>query len=339
LYETGIKLKDMLVFGTQMHLITFLFICIETVVLFYLVIYRLARPDDKNTFLNIVLISLLIIYNLTGGLLPDENLPGSYYLQTSIAYATGFMTPCYFPYYVYHAFYLEKMKFHAYKGIFIFLIFPYIVFVILFVASGNIEVAKNLLVIPTLYALCVIITLIKAVRYKYKNSFKIKDAKEEMVVTLLSLTPWVSLPVIDYFGWGQKVEAATTNTGFLLLLALQLKQHITNVKAEHIRLIETEEKLLRWNEKLQEEVDKRTKEIERLSAEEKILEGSKQYHLTTREKEITSLICRGSSYKQIAENLFIAERTVTKHVQNIFDKVKVSNKLELLNKLGIVPVN
>jgi DNA-binding CsgD family transcriptional regulator len=329
----------MLVFGTQMHLVTFLFICIEAVVLFYLLIYRLARPDDKNTFLNIILISLLILYNLTGGLLPDSNLPGSYYLQTSVAYGTGFITPCYFPYYVYHAFYLEKMKFHSYKGVFIFLISPYIIFVILFVSTEDLELAKKLLIIPTVYAVCVIFTLIKAVRYKYKNSFKTKGAKEEMAVSFLSLTPWVGLPVIDYFNMGQAVEAATTNTGFLLLLALQLKQHIAIVKAEHQRLIDSEEKLLGWNEKLQEEVEKRTKQIERLSAEEKILEGSKQFNLTNREREIAGLICRGSSYKQIAESLFIAERTVTKHVQNIFDKVKVSNKLELLNKLGIVPVN
>jgi DNA-binding CsgD family transcriptional regulator len=329
----------MLVFGTQMHLVTFLFICIEMVVLFYLVIYRLARPDDKNTFLNISLIGLLIFYNLTGGLLPDSNLPGSYYLQTSIAYATGFITPCYFPYYVYHAFYLEKMKFHAYKGVFIFLVLPYVIFVFLFVSSGNLETAKKLLIIPVLYAVSVIITLIKAVRYKYRNIFKTNGAKEEMAVSFLSLTPWVGLPVIDYFNLGQAVEAATTNTGFLLLLALQLKQHISTVKAEHHRLIETEEKLLGWNEKLQQEVEKRTKEIERLSADEKILKGSRLFRLTNREREITGLICRGSSYKQIAESLFIAERTVTKHVQNIFDKVKVSNKLELLNKLGIVPVN
>jgi DNA-binding CsgD family transcriptional regulator len=329
----------MLVFGTQMHLVTFLFICIETVVLFYLLIYRLARPDDKNTFLNIILIALLIFYNLTGGLLPDSNLPGSYYLQTSIAYGTGFITPCYFPYYVYHAFYLEKMKFHAYKGVFIFLILPYVIFVFLFVSSGQLEKAKQLLIIPTAYAICVIASLIKAVSYKYEDGFKTKAAKEEMAVSFLSLTPWVSLPVIDYFNLGQAVEAATTNTGFLLLLALQLKQHIAMVKAEHQRLIESEEKLLGWNEKLQEEVEKRTREIERLSAEEKILEGSRQYQLTNREREIAALICRGSSYKQIAESLFIAERTVTKHVQNIFDKVKVSNKLELLNKLGIVPVN
>jgi DNA-binding NarL/FixJ family response regulator len=56
--------------------------------------------------------------------------------------------------------------------------------------------------------------------------------------------------------------------------------------------------------------------------------------LTNREKEIAMLIFRGVSYRQIGEELFIAERTVTKHVQNIFEKVQVSNKLELLNKLG-----
>jgi len=209
----------MLLAGAQMHLITFLFICIETVILFYLLIYRLARPDDKNTWLNVILIVVLLFYNLTGGLLPDSNLPGNYYLQMSIAYFTGFMTPCYFPYYVYHAFSLDKMKFHAYKGVFIFLVFPYLVFVLLFVISGKIETAKNLLIIPVVYALWVIITLVNAVRYKYKNNFVTGGAKEEVAVLFFSLTPWVGLPVIDYFNLGQAIEATTTNTGFLLLLA------------------------------------------------------------------------------------------------------------------------
>lgn len=329
----------MLVFGTQMHIVTFLFVCAELVIFCYLLIYRLARPDDKSAYLNIVLIFLLLIYNVTGGLLPDEKMPGHYKLQMSIAYATGFITPCYFPYYVYHAFYLKKMKYHAYRGVFIFLIAPYILFVLLFVLSGNLDTAKNILILPTAYALCVIISLVKAVRYKYNNSFKTKASKEEMAVSFLSLTPWVGLPVIDFFNLGQVTEAATTNTGFLLLLALQLKQHITMVKTEHQRLIETEEQLLRWNEKLQQEVEKRTKEIEQLNAEQRVKESSLQYQLTKREQEIAALICRGNSYKQIGEHLFIAERTVTKHVQNIFDKVQVSSKLELLNKLGVVPVS
>ncbi len=326
----------MLLPGTQMHMITFLFICIEMVILFYLLIYRLARPDDKATFLNIVLILLLILYNVTGGFLPDSNLPGSYYLQTSVAYATGFITPCYFPYYVYNAFLLEKMRFHAYRGVILFLVLPYVLFVLLFVGSGHLDTAKNLLVIPVLYALWVIITLVKAVKFKYNNNFKTKKAREEIAVLFLSLTPWVGLPVIDYFNLGQAIEAITTNTGFLLLLALQLKQHISLLKEEHERLITSEEKLLKWNEELQAEVDKRTQELENLSRDERLALNCKRYKFTTREIEIVLLVYKGYTHKQIAEILFIAERTVAKHVQNIFEKAQVSNRLELSRKLDMV---
>lgn len=326
----------MLLPGTQMHLITFLFICIETVILLYLIVYGLARPDDKSTLLNIVLIVLLIIYNVTGGLFPDENLPGSYYLQTSVAYATGFITPCYFPYYVYHSFSLSKMKFHAYRGVYLFLVLPYFLFVIIFVVYGKLETAKNLLIIPVLYAAWVIISLIGAVKFKYKNDFSGKFSKEEISVLFISLTPWVALPVIDYFNLGQPVEAITTNTGFLLLLALQLKQHIVRLREEHERLIVSEEKLLRWNEQLQEEVNKRTQELEKITREERLEENCKNFRFTSREIEIALLVYEGYSHKQIADILFISERTVAKHVQNIFEKAKVSNRLELSRKMDIV---
>ena len=67
----------MLLFGTQMHIATFIFICVEVVILFYQIIYELAIPENKSIQLNIILLLLPIIYNLTGGLLPDPNLPGS----------------------------------------------------------------------------------------------------------------------------------------------------------------------------------------------------------------------------------------------------------------------
>jgi DNA-binding NarL/FixJ family response regulator len=59
----------------------------------------------------------------------------------------------------------------------------------------------------------------------------------------------------------------------------------------------------------------------------------KLYNLTSREIDIVKLIRQGSKYKNIAETLFISDRTVTKHVQNIFEKVGVSNKAELIHKL------
>lgn len=253
----------MLVFGTQMHIVTFIFVSIEIVIFFYLIIYKLARPDDKITLLNIILIFLLITYNITGGLLPDPNMPGSFFTQEVIAYATGFITPCYFPYYVYKAFGLEKMKFHAYRGVFLFLVISYIIFIIVFAVSDSLQTAQNVLILPVLYALWVIFTLVKAIKYKYGNLLTSKESKEEVAVLFLSLTPWVGLPIIDYFELGQVVEASVTNTGFLLLLALQVSRHIKQTRIEHQRLIESERQLLNWNTNLQNEVDKRTKELER----------------------------------------------------------------------------
>ena len=315
----------MLLPGTQMHVITFAFICIEFIILFYVVIHRLARPYDKISYLDIFLLLLLIVYNITGGLLPDPNLPGSYFLQYSIAYATGFMTPCYFPYYVYHAFGLKKMRFHAYRGVYLFLMLPYLLFMIVFGITGKLEAAKNLLILPVVYALWVIVTLASATK---------NESTEDKIVLFLSLTPWVCLPIIDYYNIGQGVEAFIMNAGFLLLLTQHMRRNVQQLKDEHQRLIESEKKLLTWNEQLQEEVNKRTQELENISREQRFHQNCIQYNLTTREKEIALLIYRGQTHKQIGELLFIAERTVAKHTQNIFDKVNVCNRVELVHKLG-----
>ena len=323
----------MQVLGTEMHMVTFLFVCIETVILFYLVIYRLARPDDRTSFLDTVLIFLLLLYNITGGLLPDPNLPGSFFLQECIAYGTGFITPCYFPYYVYKGFELEKMKFHAYRGVYYFLVAPYLAFVVVFVLTGKLEAAQNLLIIPVVYALWVLLSLKRAIRYKYDWNLSSSDARQEVIILFISLSPWVGLPLISYFNLSQWMEASVTNFGFLLLMALHVNRHIVQIRREHERLIESERKLMTWNEELKEEVEKRTIELERITAERRFEENSRQFNLTNREKEIAKLICEGYTYKQIGEELYIAERTVAKHVQNIFEKVRVSSKMELYHRL------
>lgn len=258
----------MLLPGTQMHVVTFGFICIEFVILFYLFIYRLARPDVKTTSLNIFLIFLLIIYNITGGLLPDPHLPGSFFIQNCIAYATGFITPCYFPYYVYKAFGLEKMKFHAHRGVFYFLIVPYLIFVIVFGISNDLDNAKNILIVPTFYALWVLYSLTKAIQFKYSNNFTSNESKEEIAVLFFSITPWVGLPIIAYFDLSQALEALTTNTGFLMLLALHLKRNIKQIKTEHQRVVDSEQRLKNWNTTLQTEVEKRTKELAKINEQQ-----------------------------------------------------------------------
>jgi DNA-binding NarL/FixJ family response regulator len=62
-------------------------------------------------------------------------------------------------------------------------------------------------------------------------------------------------------------------------------------------------------------------------------ESSKLFNLTAREREIATLMVKGQTYKEIAKELFISEKTVTKHIQNMFGKAGVSNKVGLINKL------
>jgi DNA-binding NarL/FixJ family response regulator len=62
-------------------------------------------------------------------------------------------------------------------------------------------------------------------------------------------------------------------------------------------------------------------------------QNCKLFMLTPREIEISRLIIKGNTYKEIAKELFISEKTVTKHIQNMFSKAGVSNKVEFINKL------
>jgi DNA-binding NarL/FixJ family response regulator len=51
--------------------------------------------------------------------------------------------------------------------------------------------------------------------------------------------------------------------------------------------------------------------------------------LTERELEIATLVTRGMRNKEIAEKLLISEQTVKNHLHNVYDKLGVSDRLEL----------
>jgi len=51
--------------------------------------------------------------------------------------------------------------------------------------------------------------------------------------------------------------------------------------------------------------------------------------LSQREREIVTLVAQGFKNKEMAEKMFISEQTVKNHLHNIFDKLGVSDRLEL----------
>lgn len=59
----------------------------------------------------------------------------------------------------------------------------------------------------------------------------------------------------------------------------------------------------------------------------------RKYNLTTREKEVVSLIIKGYTNKKIGEELFISLSTVKTHISNIYTKTKVNCRIDLLKKI------
>jgi ATP/maltotriose-dependent transcriptional regulator MalT len=63
--------------------------------------------------------------------------------------------------------------------------------------------------------------------------------------------------------------------------------------------------------------------------------------LTRRELEILTLILEGHPSKKVAELLFVSKRTVDFHLDNIYEKLQVSNRMQAIKRasnLGLLPL-
>jgi DNA-binding CsgD family transcriptional regulator len=58
------------------------------------------------------------------------------------------------------------------------------------------------------------------------------------------------------------------------------------------------------------------------------------YNITSRESEVINFLIKGISYKEIAAKLFISLPTVKTHVSNIYQKMNIKNKVELINLIS-----
>lgn len=66
---------------------------------------------------------------------------------------------------------------------------------------------------------------------------------------------------------------------------------------------------------------------------EQVQQFSEAAGLTKRETDVLRLVCSGLNNPEIAEELFIAENTVKRHINNIFQKAEVKNRYELITKV------
>jgi len=65
--------------------------------------------------------------------------------------------------------------------------------------------------------------------------------------------------------------------------------------------------------------------------EKKFLKFVENFSLTPRERDVAAGLTEGLSYREIADKLFISHETVKTHVNNIYKKAGVKNKVDLYN--------
>ncbi|MCX2479341.1 helix-turn-helix transcriptional regulator [Pedobacter sp. MC2016-15] len=311
----------MLVFGSEMHVLTFVFLIIELMMFAIQCWSYYIWPKDRARLLYLILLLLLIIYNVTGGLFPDEHITLiPVYIQNILAYGSGFIMASYFPFYFYKAYNLSSLRFVAIFGIPIFVLLPYIIFfVIIYSFTRDLGFAIHYgLIIPFLYSLYVLWAILKAIRHYIKinreDGYPLK--RTEMLLVYLAVFPWVCLAVFSYFNITQWIEVLFTNIGFIIITILFLQRRGKAERFEKLRLIDRDELIKKQNEDFKQ--------------------NCRNYNLTKRECEIAELLCRGLTYKEVGATLFIAENTVDAHVQKIFGKTGVNKKIDLRNVLGYV---
>lgn len=72
------------------------------------------------------------------------------------------------------------------------------------------------------------------------------------------------------------------------------------------------------------------------------VQESRVVKLTRREEEVLSLVLEGLSSREVADALFCSKRTVDFHLNRIYDKLQVTNRVQAMRRaalLGIVPSN
>jgi len=275
--------------------------------------YYLFRPQDKTRLWYLILMSLMLFYNITGGLFPDPKIHLDLALQEMIAYGSGFLMASYFPFYFYKAFDLKALRWHALYGVPLFLMAPYLIFfVIVYAVNGNLEAdIKYGMIAPLIYSGVLLWVMFRAIYKKHQLERNDNQYLEEIAM-YVAVSPWASLAVFGIVESSQLVEVLCTNTGIVVLSILFIWRSVNRARLEYQQFMEMMINGIR---------------------PELFDANCLKYHLTNREVEIVKLLRSGLKPREIGDRLFIAERTVTTHVQNIMTKTQTRSRLELIRKL------
>ncbi len=305
-------------FGTQLHIITFIFLGIEMLFLLALMVYCLSRPKDKTRIRFFMLTLFFIFYNLASGLLPDDLYPIPILAQNILAYGTGIGLASYYFYYLVKELNIRKDKFFNPKTLLISLAGSFMVgFVLIYLLTQNANLSKLVFIIfPVSIALYYCMRTVQFILNK-TNDRKDHDNHHRFlrISSYLGIIFMATMPIVVAFGDYQSLNLGLVNITFVLSAIAFVKGLIYQSRMEYNALME-----IGYYAKQK-------------PSKEEVVEAIAD-SLTHKETEVARLMLKDLTYREISKQLFIAERTASKHASNIFKKTECRSKKEFIERYG-----
>lgn len=313
-----------------MTYIVFILCIIQFSIFLYQIYIYFERPNDTSRLNYLFITCSFLTYNILSGLFYDSNSSINVVIQGGLAYFSGIQLYIVFTWFLYTEYNIQPLKYFSIKiGTIIGALALIFLLVLPLYVTQDIDFARK----TFMYALIVYlifylfnITYLIYTLYNSKEKQNIENLKyrKKLKIGYTSLIFITILPIITLLGDFQEVEHSLVNIAYFVILFQFFGDYFYSVESEYKILNE-----LGFNENTSKDL----KTIEDLY-NDKILQKFKDFKLTPRQREITLFILQGFSYQEISEATYITEGTVTKHASDIFKKVGVKNKEELLLFFG-----
>lgn len=297
------------VFGTEMVLLTLIALTVQLMTLFIHFGVIITKPYHRPNWRFLLLIALFIIYNICSGLFPDVNISWmSVFTQNILAFGSGIALASYYFFFLVKEIEITQRKFFNVKFLVTSLILAFLLlYIITYLLYGDFQISKSLFIIPpVIVALYFGFNTVMGIRLLSSNDSVRNSYRNLNLAGKLGIVFMASMPVVAAVGDYQVINNGLVNVSFLLITV-----------AFYILIF------------LQA---KNKKDMNYKYMRKDIVLGITEFGLTPRELEIAGFILKGESYKDLADKMNIARKTISKHASNIFKKTECCNREEFIRK-------
>ena len=300
-------------FGTSIHWTTFFYLLIDTVIVLFT--FYQSRKLNRNSLKRFLYLGILFIaYNASGGFLPSDSFPGPIIIQYIITYAVAITLCVYIVYYLYKEYDIVVLAYRSSIRNLAFVAFGgfIVLYLITYFFTNSLNTARLLYTVPiSAVAFVFLIIFYKRISHpKNPNRFILRRNK----LSIVSVTAIALLPICTVIGDYQWMTFTVMNMAFFAISIIEVDRHLFFLENKN-KLYE----VFLFNKGETDAINK-----------SQVINGN----LTRREIEIAVSILSKLNYKRIAEDLFIAESTVSKHASNIFKKTGVRNRTEFYKRFS-----